>query len=193
MKLYAELKHIDYEKLFSGIYESYQTTKITHKKQNFFSSVVSGISNGLKELFRTVVINSWSLKKIIENPSLLKLQAVNQSKKYGASFTVLKIGDDTLINERTGGKNMLNISASIDIDYDKLSKRISESKNKKDSNLNKRVYETVRIVKPFISKTMSTIPPSAIAELFDLLAKEKIIKLAGSAGVTISSISVKPG
>ena len=88
---------------------------------------------------------------------------------------------------------MLNISASIDIDYDKLSKRISESKDKKDSNLNKRVYETVRIVKPFIGKTMSTIPPSAIAELFDLLAKEKIIELAGDAGVTISSISVKPG
>ena len=191
MQLYAELQHIDYDKLLSHIRGAY---KNTHKRQDFFSSLFSGFTNGLKQFFGKLVINPWILKKITENPSFLKSPAAKLSQKYGVLFTVLKIESDTLISKKTGEKNMLNISATIgDIDYDRLARRITESKDRKDGVGNERIYEAVRIVKPFIDKTMATIPPSAIAELFELFARDKIIKLAGEAGVTISNVSVKPG
>jgi hypothetical protein len=35
---------------------------------------------------------------------------------------------------------------------------------------------------------MATVPPSAIIELFELLAREKVIELAQNSGITISDI-----
>ena len=87
---------------------------------------------------------------------------------------------------------MLNILASIaNIDYHKMAEAISASTSKKKTkDSNDTVSEIIRIVKPFISDTMSTIPTSAISVLFKLLDQNKIIELAGDNGVFLSGITV---
>ena len=90
---------------------------------------------------------------------------------------------------------MLNISVSIESsDYKTLLNTIEPNSQKtgKSNNNGKVVGEVIRIVKPFIADTLSTIPPSAIAELFDLLARDKVVDLAKKYGVHLSAVDIKP-
>ena len=84
------------------------------------------------------------------------------------------------------------ISVSLEsIDWDKLIAALVKPTKKTKSNDNT-LQEIVRIIKPFIGRTMGTVPPSAIAELFDLLAEDKAIAIAANYGLDISLVSVKP-
>ncbi|MCL2677830.1 MAG: hypothetical protein FWE85_02120, partial [Clostridiales bacterium] len=115
------------------------------------------------------------------------------AEEYGVFFTTLQIRGVALIKTKAGGSDMLNISVSIEkIDWDKLA-NVMGGAAKKPQGGKDTLQEVMRIAKPFIGKAMETIPPSAIAELFDLLLKDKVCELAGKHGVTVSGVSVKPG
>jgi hypothetical protein len=65
-----------------------------------------------------------------------------------------------------------------------------DKSDKKENENNFDVAGIIKIVEPFIADTMKTIPPKAIAELFMLLGREQIMKLAKNFGVELSDISV---
>ncbi|MDR2530393.1 MAG: hypothetical protein LBC65_02475 [Oscillospiraceae bacterium] len=83
--------------------------------------------------------------------------------------------------------NMLNINITIDgVDPIAAIRRVREHGGS-GGGVVPRVLE---IVEPFAADTLRTIPPSAIAELFNLLAKERLIELAKEFGVSVSEIRV---
>ena len=171
-QVYAEINSIDYEQLLSSIQEKKELNKII---KAFVTKPL-----GLRTIKRSLGVISPIIKK--------------EAKKYGLVFSVLRIDDNTLIHQETGGKNMLDILASIEnIDYHKMAEAISASTSKRKTKVsNDKVPEVIRIIKPFIGDTMATIPTSAISELFDLLIRNKITELAGDYGVYLSGISVSP-
>ena len=171
-KVYAEIYSIDYEKLLSRIQEKRE----------------------LKKIIKVFVTKPFGLKTIMRSIGLINPIIKKEAKKYGLAFSVLRIVDNNQVykNEGEGGNSILNIFASItDIDYQKMAEAISASTSKKKTkDSNDTVSEVIRIVKPFINDTMSTIPTSAISELFDVLIRNKITKLAGDYGVSLLDISV---
>lgn len=177
IQIYAELGGINYEKLLSRIGQE-------KKRQSKLAAFILKIA-----------LNTFVLKNAIKHPLLLKTPIVNLATDYGILLNKLKIGGDTLIQKNSESKGLLNISVMIEsIDYSKIISIVNESsKNEKDSVKDATLPEIIRIIKPFIEDTMAMIPSSAIAELFDLLAKDKVIALTGNYGISLSSISITPG
>ena len=93
----------------------------------------------------------------------------------------------------SGGSKMLKIVASIsNIDYAKAVKAIKDMPVPADKSPEQvaLVAKVISIVEPFIVDTLNTIPPSAIAELFTLLGREKVIELAKNIGVDLADLSI---
>ena len=182
MQLYVKLHHIDYGKMLSRIQDQNQNPK----------EDLSGCLGGLIRTFGKLglLTNSFTIgiaKKFI------KSSVTDLTKGYGIYLSVLEIRGITIIRENRGGDNMLNISASIaNIDWDKLMDTMGGPAKKSNGN-DDILREVVRIIKPFIGETMATIPNEAIAELFDLLARDKVIDVAWDYGVEVSDITVLPG
>ena len=170
MQLNAQIHHINYDKLCAGLLKQKKTSKLkvwlTGKKS--------------------------AVKLSLKRPALLKPLISDLAKEYGISLNILRIGNDVLIHSKTGDRTMLTISVTIEnIDYDKLADAICASMNKTDSNGKAgAIQEVAGIVKPFVNKTMETIPPAAIAELLNLLAKEKLATVAERYGITVSAVSI---
>ncbi|MCL1982599.1 MAG: hypothetical protein FWG53_05900, partial [Clostridiales bacterium] len=117
----------------------------------------------------------------------------NLLTEYGVSLSVLKIGGDTLIHERTGGSNMLKITASIEsIDYGKLARAISRPRKTNAAESGDKLMKAANILEPFIDNTMATMPASALAELFALFAKEKVVEMADWYGIKLADVSMEP-
>ena len=136
------------------------------------------------------------LQHIVKRPTRIKSQIENLADEYGLSLSLLRVGDDKIIENMMEGAHMLNVSVSVDdIDYDKLVGIINESLLKRSygdgEKNNMVVHDIIKIVKPFIGKTMATVPTSAIAELLNLLAIDKIVEMAGNYGVKLSKVAVK--
>lgn len=177
IQLNAELHHIDYEKLLSRIQDA-------KEKQ-------AGIPYWLVKIAGKLLTSNIGF--IMKPITLFTKNRISVfAEGYGIYFTELSIKDVTLIRTENEGGNMLDISVSIEkIDWDKLVSVIGGISNRAFDN-NGTLPEVVRIIKPFVNETMATIPLNAIAELFDLLVKDKVVGLAEDYGVTVSEISVKP-
>ena len=101
---------------------------------------------------------------------------VEKSKEY----------NDQLVERNV--KNMLTLTAAVKkIDYQKIINEITKSTPPKDNSL---VSDILKIIEPFAAETMKTIPDSAIAELFMLLGRDKLIEMAQGYGVEISDLSL---
>jgi hypothetical protein len=175
-QLYAELYHIDYKKLLSQIQEQKEMSV--------------GAPLWLIEFLGKLLTSHVGFLLNIVIP---RGKIAGFAEEYGVTFTKLIIKDVTLIKTKTGGSNMLNISASIDkVEWGKLLSVLG-GPAKKPKVGDDTLQKVIKIVEPFIANTMDTIPNEAIAELFNLLARDKVMALARNYGVRLSGVSVKPG
>ena len=184
MQVYAVIHRIDFDKLLSRIGSD-------KKPLGCLLSLVSLLPKAVTRFAMKPM-----LQHIVKRPTRIKSQIENLADEYGISLSLLRVGDDTIIKNIMEGAHMLNVSVSIDdIDYDKLVEIINESLQKRSSEVIDKssgvVQDVVRIVKPFIGKTMATVPFTAIAELLNLLAIDKAVELAGNYGVKLSKVSVE--
>ena len=177
MYLYAEIRRINYYKLLSHIQDA-------GKPKVVLSGIVSDIFKG--------ALNVFVIKKILKQPFILKRIILGFAEEYGVSFSELKVGYGVFAHDGESENCIINAIVLIDnVNYTKLADVISESlKSAGMEKINNKVAGAIRIIKPFIDETMSTVPQSAIKELFELLAREKVIELAQRSGITISDISL---
>lgn len=118
-------------------------------------------------------------------------QIMKQAAKFGIYTTVYIENNKAKIKALNERKiiTMLNLSASIEkIDYQKLINTIQGSSASKGGSLV--VPDVIKIIEPFLAETMKTIPDAAIAELFMLLGRDKIVEMAQDYGVKISHLSM---
>ena len=182
IQLNIKLYKIDYDVMLSKIQDSDQSPK---------SEMAGCLSGLIKITGKAGLLTNHRVLKLFR--TTIKKSVTNLAEGYGVYLAELEIEGVTIIHENRGGGNMLNISVSLEsIDWDKLMAALVKPAKKTKSNDNT-LQEIVRIIKPFIGRTMGTVPPSAIAELFGLLAEDKVIKLAKNYGLGISVVSVKPG
>jgi len=179
IKLYGELQSIDYDVLISHIQAPHEKRKpVPHWLIKLLGKILESHFSGILRLFAP------------------KKEVQEFLEEYGVSFSKLEIKGFPLIEKPTRGKNMLNITVSIDsVNWDVLADRLSGiSLSSSNSGVNDnaiQIQQVAEIVKPFINDTMATVPPSAMVELFDLLGKDKVVELAGSCGVKVSMISIE--
>jgi hypothetical protein len=178
MYIYSGLQHINFDKLLSRIQSA-------ERPKTVLSGIVSDIAK--------VALNAFILKRIIKHPFILHRVILGFAEEYGVALSGLRVGNNTLKNNKTSEDCIMDVKVSIEsIDYSKLADIINESmKSTGTKTNNSTVTETIRIIKPFIGETMATVPPSAIVELFELLARDKVIELAQNSGITISDISLE--
>jgi len=178
MYLYAEIRHIDFDKLLSHIQDAEKP-----------KTVLSGIAS---EIWK-VALNPFIIKRLLKHPFVMKRIILGFAEEYGVTFYGLKVGYGVFAHNGESENCILNAMVLIDnINYSKLADVISDMlKSAGTKNNNHTVTEVLRIIKPFISETMETVPLSAIVELFELLAREKVIVLAQNCGITISDILLK--
>ncbi|MCL2663281.1 MAG: hypothetical protein FWE83_08150 [Oscillospiraceae bacterium] len=178
MFICSELQHINFDKLLSHIQSA-------EKPKTVLSGIVSDIAK--------VALNTFVIKRIIKHPFILHRIILGFAEEYGVTLSGLRVGSNAFEHNKESEDCIMDVKVSIEsIDYAKLADVISESvKSTGTKTNNHTVTETIRIIKPFIDETMSTIPPSAIVELFELLAREKVIELAQNSGITISDISLE--
>jgi hypothetical protein len=115
----------------------------------------------------------------------------SQCGKIGILLSSIIIDGRELVSDssKAGGYFMLELSVKVsDINYKKLMDKIGAG-----GGGGFPMPEIAAILKPFINDTMKTIPPSAIAALFELLGRELVLKFADEYGVGLSDISVKGG
>ena len=142
----------------------------------------------------------WSkIASFFIKPGLLSLVPLgfigNQIRKicseYGISLSTMHIDKEAPTYRKRGGLCMFNISTSLEIDYEKLARTVAESMGKNSiGGSNSTIVELVRIVAPFINNTMATVPPTALLQIFDLLARDKVVKAAESWGVKLVNLDV---
>jgi hypothetical protein len=121
-------------------------------------------------------------------PGQLK-RMTEYAREYGLHADVLTIeeGKDSTYVKR-GDSAMLTVSATIGkIDYGKILDAIKPAGGSRDSTTIDRIMQ---IIQPFIADTLETIPHSAMAELFMLLGREQVMKLAEEFGIRLSDLSV---
>jgi hypothetical protein len=149
--------------------------------------------SGLKDSFKKRMLKAAVEKKPLG--LLLKHRISKSAKTYGISLAELRIKSGAAPGGAVAGSGeMLSISVSVkNIDYGKLAAGIEDITRASEIGSSNALSKAAGIVKPFIGKTMATIPLPAVAELFDLLARDKVIELADNYGVTISSIFMKSG
>jgi hypothetical protein len=87
---------------------------------------------------------------------------------------------------------MLNININIEkIDYLQVFKTVQNLTSKQpQEGENDLFLKILEIVAPFADKALAMIPQSAIAQLFNLLGKDKVLKLAKDFGVYVTDIEV---
>jgi len=178
MYLYSELQHINFDKLLSRIQGAEKPI-----------TVLAGIASRVAK----VALSAFVIKRIIKHPSLLRRIILRFTEEYGVILSELSVGDNAFVQNKESESKAFNATVFIDsINYSKLTDVISESLKStgRESN-NHTLAEVIRIIKPFIGETMATVPPSAIVELFELFAREKVIELAKNCGITISSIKLE--
>ena len=178
MYLYSELQYINFDKLLSRIEAAEKPI-----------TVLSGIALSVVK----VALSAFVIKRIIKHPSFLRRIILRFTEEYGVILSGLRVGDNAFAQNKESEYKILNATILIDsIDYTKLADAISESLKStgRESN-NHTLTEAIRIIKPFIAETMATVPPSAIVELFELFAREKVIKVAQNCGISISNISLE--
>jgi len=176
----AKLHYVDYNKLLMRI----QTPNKS-----------KGLLAGFFAKTARVAISPFIVRKIINTPSILKRLIFNITDDYGVVISELTIDGKIFLQSVNGKGGFLNASIIVDnIDCDKLSALISESINSTGkSNHNATLTDVIRIIKPFIGETIATIPPPAIAELFELLAKDKVIEyVEHNYGIAISDVVLTP-
>ena len=178
MYLYSELHHINYDKLLSRIQAAEKPI-----------TVLSGIALRVVK----VALSAFVIKRIIKHPSLLRRIILRFTEEYGVILSELGVGDNVFAQNKESEHKILNVTVLIDsINYSKLADVINESlKSTGRENNNHTLTEAIRIIKPFIAETMASVPPSAIVDLFELLARDKVIELAQNCGITISSIQLE--
>jgi len=175
IQLYGELHSINYQKLLSKLEEP----KHPHKH------VPIWLIKLLSELLESHISS-------ILRPFIPKRKIKHLTEDFGISLSILKIKDIDLIEHKTNADNMLSITAKIDhVNWDKLSASLNRAAKKVEIEQENLLPEIIKIIKPFINNTMSTVPPSAYVELFELLAKDKVVESAGLYGIAISEVSVE--
>jgi hypothetical protein len=133
---------------------------------------------GIKKAFAHVVpfkAKLWWLKDKIET----------QADAYGINLETLEIGGSAFMHEDLVKNSMYKITAELDVDFNKLIDVLSKPSPKPQNATEDKLKEAARIVKPFISTTMGTIPPAAVVELFELFGRDKLIEMAAGYGVKL--------
>ncbi|MCL2425427.1 MAG: hypothetical protein FWD05_03715 [Oscillospiraceae bacterium] len=179
MIINAKLCYIDFKKLITRI----QTpSKSKGSLANFFAKTIK------------VAISPFVVRKMIHSPSILKRLVFSVAEEYGIAISKLTVDSKVFFKPDTKHSDFIKVSILVDnIDYVTVSKFITETLDSTNEvSHNTTLTEVLRIIKPFIGETMATIPPSAISELFDLLAKEKIVELARNYGIAVSNITLTP-
>jgi len=89
---------------------------------------------------------------------------------------------------------MLNINVNIEkIDYLQVFKAVQNLTSKETREGENDLFSKILgIVAPFADKALAMMPPSAIAQLFNLLGKDRVLKLAKDFGVYVTDIKVTP-
>ena len=145
--------------------------------------------------FRNTLLNFIEpMLPSVTSTSFVRRLAAKQANKFAFAYgltirTYIEKNKDynDQLAERNG-KNMLILTASVKkIDYQKIINEITKSTPPKDNSL---VSDILKIIEPFAAETMKTIPDSAIAELFMLLGRDKLIEMAQGYGVEISDLSL---
>jgi len=177
MYIYSGLQHINFDKLLSHIQDA-------EKPKTVLAGIVSGIAK--------TALSTFVIKRIIKHPFILHRLILGFAEEYGVALSGLRVGSNVFEHTKKSEECIIDVKVSIgNIDYAKLADVISESLKSTGTKTNNRtVMETIRIIKPFIGETVATVPPSAIVELFELFAREKVIELAQNCGITISDISL---
>jgi len=178
MYLYSELRHINFDKLLSRIQGA-------EKPITVLSGIVARVVK--------VALSAFVIKRIIKHPSILRRIILRFTEEYGVFLSELRVGDNAFTQSKESESNILNATVLIDsINYTKLAGVISDSlKSTGTESNNHTLTEAIRIIKPFIAETMGTVPPSAIVELFELFARDKVIELVQNCGIVISSIKLE--
>jgi len=177
-QLYAVIEDIGYDTMAATLRKK--------KEHGVLHSILSAMGIGL-------LTHPFILRKAIEHPTILKHQIKKHATEHGINLSILEIGEKVLEHKEKRGKKMLDISISIkSIDYNKLSSTIGETAHNAES-MNNTVSEVAKIVKPFISETMATIPIDAIPKLFELLGKDKVVEMAEKYGVVVDGVALDAG
>ena len=179
MYLYSELQHVNFDKLLSRIQGAEKPT---------------GVLFGIASKIIKVALNAFVIKRIFKHTLILKRIILSFVEEYGVTLSTLKVGYGVFAHNGEFGQHRI-LSASILIDnvnYTLLADVINDSLRSTETKSNNHILtEVIKIIKPFIDETMATVPPSAIVELFELLARDKVIELAQNCGITISSIKLE--
>jgi hypothetical protein len=136
---------------------------------------------------------------LLEIPELFKQLCFDDVNMENASSILRGYGVESeifisksKIDLRQASK-MFYISIAIEeIKYSKFAAKLFEKLTSHqakggEDNLFRQIF---KIVEPFADKTLRTIPPSAIAQLFDLLGKNAILALAKEFGVNMTDIQI---
>jgi hypothetical protein len=136
---------------------------------------------------------------LLEIPEFLKQLYYDDVNMENASDILRGYGVDSeifisksKIDLRQDSK-MFYISIAIEeIKYSKLAARWFEKmrSNQAKDGENNLFQQILNIVEPFADKTLRTIPPSAIAQLFDLLGKNAVLTFAKEFGVNVADIQI---
>jgi hypothetical protein len=169
----AGIASIDYDRLVGRLQESGGKSKPCLAK--------------MIKIFASPAIGILSLNKYAGIKDIIKTQVGN----YGIVLGTLEIGGSPYSFTDWEEDDMYKITASLDVDYSKLAAALSKSMKNPQGNQNRKLKEALAIVEPFISETMETVPPSAMAALFNLFALEKISELAEAFGVTVELMSIE--
>ncbi|MCL2717603.1 MAG: hypothetical protein FWE14_02325 [Lachnospiraceae bacterium] len=132
-----------------------------------------------------------TLESLTLTRNIIAMQANKIAMDYGLAINTYLEKTDTYFKKiKEGNTNcMLTLSITIEkIDYQKIINEIKKSASSQNDNAI--LSDVLNIVEPFAAETLNTIPPAAIADLFMLLGKDKIIDLAKKYGVKLSDLSV---
>jgi hypothetical protein len=116
--------------------------------------------------------------------------ASNILRNYGVGSEIFISKSKTDLRQDS---KMFYISIAIEeIKYSKLAERLfgKLTSNQAKGGKNNLFQQIFNIVEPFADRTLRTIPPSAIAQLFDLLGKNAVLKFAKEFGVNVTDMQI---
>jgi hypothetical protein len=114
----------------------------------------------------------------------------NLALSYGITADIGFDWGDADLEKHFGGDCMYMYKITAQIDSVDTRKAVDSARKLSAKLDGKLVAEVIRIIEPFFAKTFDTIPPSAVAELFTLIGREKAIEIAEGFGVKLSDLTI---
>lgn len=180
------IKRVDYSVLLDKI--RINKTRAAPKPSGGLAQIKSFLIN--------IVLGLPFVKRLIPQVAVDKAvdKAVNLLSDYGITATGSVAPQK--IKRNSEEISMLTIAFSIDTKKINMSKLRAKLQNNNPKRSNNDLFSQILAIdskSPFVANALAAIPPGAVAELFDLLGKDKLLDLAKEFGVSISGLSVTAG